>query len=609
MRSKEILTPRLVQQSVSQGYKGGVSIMPVSTGIRAPLGDEPALEGLLGSLRQICATADGKRDDFQFLQNLLQSRDVQALFKTHERVEQQERRPAYPISHNATELLLDVVTDLKNLSNLPEVFELCYLMTRPHIRFLFDAHDHIANKDYVPELPDFSKMMMNDEDSSIKIVRLVKSNEPLGATIKYDDQVGTVVVARIMHGGAADRSGLIHIGDVIYEVNGINVKGKDPDEVVGLLASIDGTITFKLVPAELSRKVLEGQIRVKAHFDFNPLQDTTIPCPEAGLAFRRGEILHIVNQDDPNWWQARKDGDRSMRAGLIPSRQLQERREAVMRPPSRTSSLDVSAVPAFKRSTHSLRISTRSSIRMSKRKIKKVMYHAKQNDEFDPQEIVTYEEVIKVYPDPRKPRPIVLIGPPGVGRNELKRRLVASDPTHFASAIPHTSRTKKWIEEDGKEYHFVSREIMELNINHNRLLEYGEYKGNLYGTSVESVRSVINNGKVCLLTLHPQALKVLKNSDVKPFVIYIKPPPLETLRETRLQSKAKFTMDKHPQRDFSEEELVDMIHYGVRMEMAYKHYFDHVIVNDYLQSAYTEIHKVAEHLEKDPMWVPSAWFR
>ena len=46
------------------------------------------------------------------------------------------------------------------------------------MRFLFDAHDHIANKDYVPELPDFSKMMM-DEDSSIKIVRLVKSNEPL----------------------------------------------------------------------------------------------------------------------------------------------------------------------------------------------------------------------------------------------------------------------------------------------------------------------------------------------------------------------------------------------------------------------------------------------
>ena len=76
------------------------------------------------------------------------------------------------------------------------------------------------------------------------------------------------------------------------------------------------------------------QIRVKAHFDFNPLQDSSIPCPEAGLGFKRGDILHIVNQDDPNWWQARKDGDRSMRAGLIPSRQLQERYISISSKPS-----------------------------------------------------------------------------------------------------------------------------------------------------------------------------------------------------------------------------------------------------------------------------------
>ena len=54
---------------------------------------------------------------------------------------------------------------------------------------------------------------------------------------------------------------------------------------------------------------------------------------------------------------------------------------------------------------------------------------------------------------------------------------------------------------------------------------------------------------------------------------------------------------------------MNTIHVGVRMEMAYKHYFDHMIVNDYLQSAYTELHKASEHLEKDPMWVPAAWFR
>lgn len=66
-------------------------------------------------------------------------------------------------------------------------------------------------------------------------------------------------------------------------------------------------------------------MRVRAHFSYDPGTDKLTPCHEAGLAFDRGDILHIVSQDDPNWWQARKEGDRNMRAGLIPSRTLQER--------------------------------------------------------------------------------------------------------------------------------------------------------------------------------------------------------------------------------------------------------------------------------------------
>ena len=66
-------------------------------------------------------------------------------------------------------------------------------------------------------------------------------------------------------------------------------------------------------------------MRVRAHFKYDPAVDKLIPCPEAGLGFNKGDILHIVSQDDPNWWQARKEGDRNMRAGLIPGRTLQER--------------------------------------------------------------------------------------------------------------------------------------------------------------------------------------------------------------------------------------------------------------------------------------------
>ena len=39
---------------------------------------------------------------------------------------------------------------------------------------------------------------------------------------------------------------------------------------------------------------------VKAYFDYNPMEDSYIPCRNLGLPFSRGEI---INHDDPNWWQ------------------------------------------------------------------------------------------------------------------------------------------------------------------------------------------------------------------------------------------------------------------------------------------------------------------
>lgn len=59
-----------------------------------------------------------------------------------------------------------------------------------------------------------------------------------GATIKTDDDTGKIIIARIMHGGAADRSGLIHVGDEVIEVNSINVEGKTPNDVLTILVFI-----------------------------------------------------------------------------------------------------------------------------------------------------------------------------------------------------------------------------------------------------------------------------------------------------------------------------------------------------------------------------------
>lgn len=72
----------------------------------------------------------------------------------------------------------------------------------------------------------------------------------------------------------------------------------------------------------------------------------------------------------------------------------------------------------------------------SRPKIKKIFYDTAENDDFDRDEIPTYEEVSKLYPRPGIYRPLVLIGPPGIGRNELKRRLIATDPEKYKTPIP-----------------------------------------------------------------------------------------------------------------------------------------------------------------------------
>ena len=71
------------------------------------------------------------------------------------------------------------------------------------------------------------------------------------------------------------------------------------------------------------------QIFVRAQFDYDPLQDELIPCAQAGISFKIGDILQIISKDDHHWWQARKD-QAGGSAGLIPSPELQEWRIACL---------------------------------------------------------------------------------------------------------------------------------------------------------------------------------------------------------------------------------------------------------------------------------------
>lgn len=72
---------------------------------------------------------------------------------------------------------------------------------------------------------------------------------------------------------------------------------------------------------------------------------------------------------------------------------------------------------------------------------------------------------------------------------------------------------------------------MEYGIKNHEFLEYGEFNGNLYGTKMDSIRALIDDGKTCILDASPQSLKLLRNSsEFMPFVVFLAAPGLDEMR-------------------------------------------------------------------------------
>uniref|UniRef100_UPI0037E789A5 MAGUK p55 subfamily member 7 n=1 Tax=Semicossyphus pulcher TaxID=241346 RepID=UPI0037E789A5 len=565
-------------------------------------GHEPGLYELLAALPSQLQPHVSRPEDNTFLQDMFGERSLQSLVKIHEWLQKYEERKPVPVLDSAAALAQELSEELEGKSANGDIKELLQLLAKPHVKSLLSVHDTVAQKSYDPELPPLPEDLDDDEDS-VKIIRLVKNKEPLGATIRRDEHTGAILVARIMRGGAADRSGLIHVGDELKEVNGIPVDDKKPEEIIRILAQSQGAITFKVVPAvkeEAPSK--EPKVFVKALFDYDPKEDKAIPCKEAGLAFKKGSILQIMSQDDATWWQAKHEGDANPRAGLVPSKQFQERRFALPRPVATLPSQKISS----RRSS-----GFRRSFRLSRRdkKTNKSMYESKKSEMYDTADVPTYEEVAPYRRQSgAKHRLVVLSGPTGVGLNELKRKLLISDPQHFSVTIPHTSRSKKNQESDGVEYHFISKHLFETDIHNNKFIEYGEYKGNYYGTSLDSVRSVLSKNKVCLLDVQPHSLKHLRTAEFKPFVVFVRPPGVDRLRETRQNAKLISSKDdKGTAKPFTEDDFQEMVRTAQTMESQYGHLFEKVIVNDDLSAAFSELRLALKKVEMESHWVPVSW--
>ena len=119
---------------------------------------------------------------------------------------------------------------------------------------------------------------------------------------------------------------------------------------------------------------------------------------------------------------------------------------------------------------------------------------------------------------------------------------------HF---LADTTRPMRAGEVAGREYLFVTREKMEADIAASKFIEHGEYKGHLYGTAADSVKSIVNASCVCVLGPHYQALKSLRTAQLKPYIVHIRPPAFEELKKSRTKARARSTFDENNSRGFT----------------------------------------------------------
>lgn len=182
-----------------------------------------------------------------------------------------------------------------------------------------------------------------------------------------------------------------------------------------------------------------------------------------------------------------------------------------------------------------------------------------------------------------KLRPVVFCGPSGTGKSTLIKRLMNEYPNAFAFSVSHTTRKPREGEKDGREYHFVTREQMLKAVENDEFLEHAEFSGNIYGTSKKAVEDVLSSGRICALDVDIQGVLSLKKTSLNPIYLFIKPPSMDIL-EKRLRDRGTETDESMRKRlDTALKEL----EYEKKSDL-----FDHVIVNDNLDSAYEKLREI-----------------
>ncbi|XP_017581933.1 PREDICTED: disks large homolog 1 isoform X22 [Corvus brachyrhynchos] len=504
----------------------------------------------------------------------------------------------------------EAVTALKNTSDF------VYLkVAKPTSMFMNDSYappditnsysqpvdNHITPSAYLGQsLPPASpgryspvpKGMLGDDEITREPRKVVlhRGSTGLGFNIVGGEDGEGIFISFILAGGPADLSGELRKGDRIISVNGVDLKAATHEQAAAALKNAGQAVTIvaQYRPEEYSRfeaKIHDlreqmmnssissgsGSLRtsqkrslyVRALFDYDKTKDSGLPSQ--GLNFKFGDILHVINASDDEWWQARQvtpDGE-SDEIGVIPSKRRVEKKERA--------------------------------------RLKTVKFNSKTRgdkgevpDDMGSKGLSGQEEYVLSYEPVNQQevsytRPVIVLGPM---KDRINDDLISEFPDKFGSCVPHTTRPKRDYEVDGRDYHFVtSREQMEKDIQDHKFIEAGQYNNHLYGTSVQSVREVAEKGKHCILDVSGNAIKRLQIAQLYPISIFIKPKTVENIME----------MNKR----LTEEQARKTFERAMKLEQEFTEHFTAIVQGDTLEEIYNQVKQIIEEQSGPYIWVPA----
>ncbi|XP_026120336.1 disks large homolog 1 isoform X3 [Carassius auratus] len=538
----------------------------------------------------------------------------------------------------------DAVTALKNT---PDVVYL--KVAKPTSVFMNDSYvppdvtssypqhmeNHISTQSYLsqpltPATPSryspISKGMLGDDEITREPRKIVlhRGTTGLGFNIVGGEDGEGIFISFILAGGPADLCGELRKGDRIISVNGVDLRSATHEQAAAALKNAGQTVTIvaQYRPEEYSRfeaKIHDlreqmmnssissgsGSLRtsqkrtlyVRALFDYDITKDSGLPSQ--GLNFHFGDILHVLNASDEEWWQARHvtpDGEME-EMGVIPSKKRVERKERArlktVKFNSKSRDKGHSLNDKRKKNLFSRKFPFYKNKDPNEQETSDVDQHVTSNasdseSSYRGQEeyVLSYETVTQQ--EVSYARPVIILGPM---KDRINDDLISEFPDKFGSCVPHTTRPKRDYEVDGRDYHFVnSREQMEKDIQDHKFIEAGQYNNHLYGTSVQSVREVAEKGKHCILDVSGNAIKRLQLAQLFPIAVFVKPKSVENILEMN-----KRLMEEQGRKTYER---------AMKLEQEFLEHFTAIVQGDTLEEIYNQVKQIIEEQSGTFIWVP-----